>query len=136
MLFKAYEWGGLLLAFLALCFTLLFIQTGKVWSQEAEPWRGIFCDSQAQIERVVSEGTKLGGAAEGIQAVNAKDGETACVVAVIIGVRGKAVATISTPEGLLDIIPFTVQAVATPLGLIPVEQKVWFTLAESKAREA
>jgi hypothetical protein len=56
------------------------------------------------------------------------------VVAVIVGVRGKVVATIDTPEGMLDIVPFTIQAVATPLGLVPVEERVWFTLAESVLR--
>jgi len=99
-----------------------------------EPMRGIFCDTQAQLEKVVLIGTAEGNAGAGIEAVNKSDGEHACVYTTILGVRGKVVATVASPEGLLDIVTFRVQAIATPIGMIPVEERLWFTLVSSDQR--
>jgi hypothetical protein len=111
---------------------------GRAAAQEAEPFRGIFCDSADQIRLVVTRGTELGGAAQGIEAVNAEvrkaKGENtpaACIHTVITGVRGKELAVIDTPDGKLAIVPFLVTAVRTPFGMIrPDKEMVWFTLAE------
>lgn len=108
-------------------------------ADSTERWRGIFCDTQAQVERVVTLGTKLGGAAQGIMAVNAEvGGDTqACIYGVVVGIRGKAVSTILTPDGLLDVVPWHIKAVDTPFGLMALpEEQTWYTLVASEERPA
>lgn len=122
---------------------LLVLLASPASAQEAEPFQGIFCDSPEQLQQVVERGIALGGASEGIQAVNAAvkaetgTDKVACVHTIILGHRGKSHSTISTPEGMLDIVPFQVVAVRTPFGMLPAgEDTVWFTLAESSMRGA
>ena len=41
--------------------------------------------------------------------------------------------TVDSREGLLDVVPFTVTAVATPFGMMEVlEEKTWFMLTGSQ----
>ena len=116
------------------CLYLLVLSGAK--AQEPEPWRGIFCTTQASIEQVVKKGTELGGAAEGIQAVNLET-ENACHYGVAIGIKAAAVNTIQSPDGMLDVVPMQIVAVLTPLGLVKLDEPLtWFTLAESTARGA
>lgn len=117
---------------------LLLLSTIPAKAQDAEPFQGIFCDTQAQIERVATLGPQLGGAWEGIQAVNKEVGgnNNACIHATIVGVRKTVVGHIQTPEGRLAVVPFEVKAVATPFGLIErAEPTVWFTLADPVGQE-
>lgn len=108
-----------------------------VVAQEPEPFQGIWCESADQIKQVVAKGTELGGAQQGIDAVNTEVGGTtrACVFAVVLGVRGKEQDIVDSPEGKLAVIPFLIVAVGTPMGILPAaEQTVWFTVAEPKGQ--
>lgn len=130
---------NLLCKILLLAILATFPRAGM--AQEPEPFRGIFCDTREQIERVVTKGTELGGAEQGINAVNAEaklvaaNAPNACIFTVIHGVRGKELTVIDSPEGKLAVVPFLVVAVQTPFGVIPAaDGTVWYTLTEPKGQ--
>jgi hypothetical protein len=68
---------------------------------------------------------------QGIQAVNTEHPD-ACTVHAIIGVRGERVATLDSPDGLLDIVRWEVLAVRTAIGMLKMRAGlVWYTLEGS-----
>lgn len=110
-------------------------------AQEPEAFRGIWCTDATSIEKVVTLGTKLGGAQEGIIAVN-EEVEGSCFFGSIIGIRQERGKTIQSPDGLLDIVAWKVLKVVIIADfktqrLIPANLEVEltrYTLEGSKAR--
>jgi hypothetical protein len=118
-------------AFACLVFVLALLLCNKARGDEPEPFRGIWCDTPQQLEAVVAKGIKLGGAAQGIQAVNAEEPE-ACSAYVIIGIRRERLHAVETPDGLLDIVKWEVIAVSTAVGFMKMRAGLhWYTLETS-----
>lgn len=113
----------------------------KAQAQEPEAFRGIFCVSQEKMERVVVLGKEHGGAQEGIIAANVETANS-CFYGTIIGVRQKIVATIDSPDGLLDVVAWRVLKVVLiadfengrmlPVQLEVTEEVIRYTLEGSK----
>ena len=109
----------------------------------AEPQRftGIWCQTREQVERVVVLGSQLGGAQEGIIAVN-KEAEGSCFFGQIVGVRQTIVGSIESPDGLLDVTTWNITVVEAVAdfesnrivrGPLPIlDEMVRFTLEGSK----
>lgn len=114
----------------------LIVSATLLKAEQAEPMRGIFCTSSDSIKAVVLKGKELGGAAQGIEAVNLET-PNACIYGVILGKRVEVLDIIDTPDGKLDVTRWEIHAVVTPLGIVPLDHPaILFTLEESIRREA
>ena len=94
---------------------------------------GLVCDTKEQAERFVS--LMKDNVEKTLLAVNREAGTAhACVVATIGFVPGEKVAEVNKNGAIVHVIEVKVVAVATALGLQPVEPKTYYSVIASKER--
>jgi len=94
---------------------------------------GLVCDTKEQAERFVSLMDNEDDVEKTLLAVNREAGEdNACVVATIGFIPGEKVAEVTKDGAIVHVIEIKVFAVATAMGLQPVEPKTYYSGVQSK----
>ena len=98
-------------------------------SREAEIGTGLLCDTQEQVERFVS--LYDGDVADTVKKVNDAEGNpTACGVATMAYLRGRALGTARHKTTAFHIIPILVLGVVTESGVESVTPSAFFSAIE------
>ena len=114
---------------------LSMILTAQTQAQEIDVGSGIFCDTQAQMERFVT--LFEGDAQMAINAVNAEvHNPTACVAATIAFVRGPEVGKRATWNETIHIVQVTVIGVMTPTGPRAIDPTIIYSIKRVEERGA
>jgi hypothetical protein len=107
----------------------------QVQAQSLEIGSGIFCDTQAEMERFVT--LFAGDAQATINAVNAEMKDpTACVAATIALIRGREVASLRSWNETYQIVQVTVLGVLTTAGVKAIAPTTIYSVKRLEERDA
>lgn len=104
-----------------------------VVAQDVEVGTGLICDTQAQVERFVSDFNGNPDAA--ITAINGES-PNACGVVSVAFVRGQEVSTVRNAQGTFKVTEILVVGVVTPMGFQAVPPLPQFTIFLTKEENA
>jgi len=103
------------------------------WTQDIEVGTALICDTQRQVERLVS--LMHGDAQKALSAVNTEEKDpTACGMASLAFLRGSSLATIRTKDETFQIVEILVVGLVTQTGVRAVAPNIYISLFKVEER--